>query len=1147
MWIAELLGHDVVRRLARAAGGGPRVHAASLSRTARLLALVEAVRSRRGPTLLVAADDAGARSLTRALEGLLDPVRGDPAPVRLPALEADPYRGIPSHPAVAAQRVAALDALAWGASVVIVVPVAAFLTPVPGREEIRKWGGQIARGGRVDLPRLAREVVEAGYRVADVVVAPGDFARRGGLFDIWPPQEEAPVRVELLGDIVESLRRFDPATQRTTGRIDRVRWLPAREAPIAPDQAERLLDRLVGRAREVLAEAPATREGLPRLVDQLLAGVEGAPALYREDLVPLHRLAEEALLAVWEPEETLARLRSTWEDLEAAHRESAEGGDAVPPPRRLFVPPEAVASRLETAQVTIGELPCPASGREPLDLRARPPVRFEGRLDALEEELRRRTGEGRPVILAARNRGRRMRLQEILEGAGLAAREVDREGPWSPEPGELLLADLRLDEGVEFAGGATLLAEPDLFGADPPAPPPRRRRGGGAFVSDLRDLKPGDRVVHVDHGVGRYAGLERHPGSGEEMLVLEYAGGDRLYVPVSRLDLIQKYSGGDHALVPLDRLGGTGWERRRRHVRRAVQEMAKDLLDLYARRMTVRARPFRGGTRWQEEFEQAFPHELTPDQRAAWEEIRRDLASERAMDRLLCGDVGYGKTEVALRAAFQVVQEGYQVAVLVPTTVLAVQHLATFRARMAAWPVRIEALSRLTSTAEARRIIADTAEGRVDILIGTHRLLSGDVRFKRLGLLIVDEEQRFGVRQKEKIKRLSLGVHVLAMSATPIPRTLQMSLAGVRDLSVIETPPRNRHAIQTLVSPWSPTLAAAAIRNELRRGGQVFFVHPRVEGIERVASRLEELVPEAVIRCAHGRMGERELERTMLSFVRGETQVLVATTIIENGLDIPRANTILIDQAHRFGLAQLYQMRGRVGRSDRRAYAYLFVPARRELTPEARRRLAALVEFTELGAGFRIAALDLEIRGAGELLGARQSGHIAAVGFEMYVQMLEAEVRRLKGEPQPPAPEPVTVNLGVPAYLPEDYIPDSGQRLAVYKRLSVAESEREIEELRKEVEDRFGRCPQPVIDLFRVAQLRLEAARQGAVSIDWSRDGVAVRFGSRPRIDTRRLVQLLQRDRSLGITPGGAVTFRPPAQAPDRLEAARMALEKLAS
>lgn len=1154
-WFSDLLSDEIRSALREAARGQrPPVRAHALAPTARLLALASLALETDRPLLIATAAEQEARLLFGQLGRLLEGA-GGPAVLRLPALDADPYRGLPVHPAVAAERVAVLDALAAGGPVAVILPVASLLTPVPPAEAIRAWGESIARGGEVEIERLARRAVAAGYRVVDVVTSPGDFARRGGLFDIWPPQEEAPLRVELWGDRVESVRRFDAATQRTVERVERFRWLPAREAPIDAETADRLLDHLVGRARAVLADVPATEAGLSRLLEENLAGIEGAVRLYRSDVVSLEEMAGGRWV-VWDPEAVDECLTSLWEDLERAHEES--DSDSLAPPEELFVPPDRVRRILRSAPVELAELPLlsgsaadtPGEGavlrRELFDLRARPPHRLAGKLASLCALLAEVTAAGRPVILVVHTPGRRLRVEELLDEAGLTWRASSADEPWAPAAGEIVLVDGRLDEGLEMgSAGPLLLTEKDLFGADPPPPPPRKRRGGEAFLTGLRDLKPGDLVVHVDHGVARYKGLERRPVTGEEMLTLEYSGKDRLLVPVSRLDLIQKYSGGDQSLVPLDKLGGQGWHRRRGRVRGEVERIARELLELYARRQAVRAPSYGPDTPWQEEFEQAFPHALTHDQQGSLAEIKGDLAQGKPMDRLLCGDVGYGKTEVALRAAFKVVQEGWQVAVLVPTTVLAFQHLTTFRARMAGWPVRVEMVSRLVPPARVRQIIAETAEGKVDILLGTHRLLSQDVRFRRLGLLITDEEQRFGVKHKEAIKGISVGVHALAMSATPIPRTLQMSLAGARNLSVIETPPRNRLAIQTHLAPRSGSLIAAAIRNELGRGGQVYFIHPRVQGLEQVAAEIAELVPEARVAYAHGQMREGRLEKVMLEFIRGEAQVLVATSIVENGLDIPRANTIIIDQAHRFGLSQLYQMRGRVGRSDQRAYAYLLLPSRRDLTAEARRRLTALVEFSELGSGFRVAALDLEIRGAGEFLGARQSGHIAAVGFEMYNEMLERAVKMLKGEVLPEPPEPVTVNLGIPAHLPGERIPDAGQRLAIYKRLSSAESEAEIQLLREETVDRYGKLDEPAETLFRLAELRLIAASQGAVSIDWAGDGIVVRYGKRPKLDTERLIGLLQEDGNVRMTSAGLLKLRVPDVEADRIAAARVALRRL--
>jgi transcription-repair coupling factor (superfamily II helicase) len=649
----------------------------------------------------------------------------------------------------------------------------------------------------------------------------------------------------------------------------------------------------------------------------------------------------------------------------------------------------------------------------------------------------------------------------------------------------------------------------------------------------------------VDHGVGRYLGLSRPAGSPRDFMLLQYAEDSRLYVPVDRLDLVQKFGGGDTESRSLDKLGGPGWERVKTRVRKAIRDMTKELLDLYAKRKAVPGRAFSPDTPWQREFEDAFPYTLTPDQERAIADVKADMESERPMERLLCGDVGYGKTEVAMRAAFKAVQDGAQVAVLTPTTVLAFQHWNTFRARFAAFPVTIEVVSRLRTAKEQKETLARLEQGKVDILIGTHRLLSKDVRFRDLGLLVVDEEQRFGVAHKERLKQLSSGIDTLAMSATPIPRTLQMSLAGVRDLSIIETPPMNRLAIQTNLIPYNRGTVAAAIRGELRRGGQIYFVHNRIQSIHRIAAKIRTLVPEARIAVTHGQMDARSLEEAMVRFLRGDFDVLVSTTIIENGLDIPRVNTLVVNRADRMGLSQLYQLRGRVGRSDVRAYSYFIVPSRRTLTPIARRRLLALQEFSDLGAGFRIAALDLELRGGGELLGARQHGHIAALGFDLYLKMLEEAVREYQGEA--PVPEAATFNLGVDIRLPDAFIPEPNLRLAIYKRIASAAGEDELREIRAEIEDRYGSLPAPGENLFSVAALKLAAGRLGVKSVEFGEGKLAFRFHEKPLVSPDRMVSFLRRQGFATLTPTGVLQVPAPAAAPARIEAARLVLQTLAS
>ena len=672
-----------------------------------------------------------------------------------------------------------------------------------------------------------------------------------------------------------------------------------------------------------------------------------------------------------------------------------------------------------------------------------------------------------------------------------------------------------LSHGFRLPGAGLLIyAEADVF-EEERRMPERRRSAAAAFLSDLRDLKAGDLVVHIDHGIGMFVGLKQigvSSDSVQEFLELRYAGEDKLFVPVERLDLVQKYTGASRP--PLDRLGGTSWERAKSKVKKAMRDMAEELLKLYAARKSVPGHAFSPDSHWQQEFEDAFEYELTPDQRSAVVDIKRDMESATPMDRLLCGDVGYGKTEVAMRAAFKAVMDSKQVAVLAPTTVLAFQHQKTLTERFAGFPVRIEMVSRFRSKAEQKQALTDLAAGKVDVIVGTHRLLSKDVGFRDLGLLVVDEEQRFGVAHKERLKQLRKKVDVLTMSATPIPRTLNMSLVGIRDMSIIETPPKDRLSIQTNVVKFDPQVIARAIRSELARGGQVYLVHNRVESIFSIGAMVQRLVPEARVVVGHGQMSEDELERAMLDFIGRKFDVLLATTIVENGLDIPNANTIIINRADRYGLSQLYQLRGRVGRSDRPAYAYLLIPPEDNLSPVAKKRLAAIKEFSDLGSGFRVAALDLEIRGAGNLLGGEQSGHIETLGFELYMKLLEQTVRELKGEDFEDDVR-ATVNLRVDLRIDPAYVPDMNQRLMLYRKVAAARRFEEIDSILDEATDRYGPPPDSLLNLADYGRIRVMADRLGVESID--RDGrtVVLKFRPQARLDPVRLVSWCVSDPSL--------------------------------
>ena len=806
------------------------------------------------------------------------------------------------------------------------------------------------------------------------------------------------------------------------------------------------------------------------------------------------------------------------------------------PPSELFIELGVTRARLEaaTALVELGldppvppdspDLPGPPGARASASVavRCQPAGEYHGRVADWVADIKRVRLEGSSILLVANTSGRAERTIELLKEYDLFAVPADRAD--DAQYAAVLVVTGSLSRGFRLPdGGLQLYAEADVF--DEERRTERRQSATKAFLSDLRDLKVGDLVVHLDHGIGVFVGLKQigvgpsistGPGDAQEFIELKYAGEDKLFVPVERLDLIQKYTGASRPSI--DRLGGATWERAKTRVKKAMRDMAEELLKLYAARKAVPGHAFSPDSHWQQEFEDAFPYDLTVDQKSAVADIKKDLESTTPMDRLLCGDVGYGKTEVAMRAAFKVVMDGKQVAVLAPTTILAFQHEKTLRERFSGFPVTIDMVSRFRSKQEQKETLANLAVGRLDIIVGTHRLLSKDVVFKDLGLLVVDEEQRFGVAHKEKIKQLRRKVDVLTMSATPIPRTLNMSLVGIRDMSVIETPPKDRLSIQTNVLKFDQQVIGRAIRHELERGGQVYFVHNRVESIYSIGDLLQRLVPEARIVVGHGQMDEEALERAMLDFVARKFDVLLATTIVENGLDIPNANTMIINRADRYGLSQLYQLRGRVGRSDRPAYAYLLIPPEDTLTPVAKKRLAAMKEFSDLGSGFRVAALDLEIRGAGNLLGGEQSGQIEAVGFEMYMKLLEETVRELKGEDIEDDVR-ANVNLRVDLRIDDSYIPDTNQRLTLYRRVASARRDEEIDQILEEAADRYGSLPTSVLNLADYGRIRVMADQLGVDSIDREGRTVVLKFGSRSKVDPGRMVMLVRQRQDLTILP----------------------------
>jgi transcription-repair coupling factor (superfamily II helicase) len=1033
----------------------------------------------------------------RALEGLSSSA-AEGAVLTFPSHEIDPYRGLAPHVGVTSARARALYAVGRGSARVIIASAAALLPRVTAPNRLLAASLDLKPGQDIAPTDLAELLVDAGFTREDPADEHGEFAVRGGIVDIFPAGEANPVRLEFIGDSIETLRTYDPSTQRSITAIDQIAIVPLRDV-LQDDRRSTLFDHLArGQgSRIIVSERDEVDANATRLLENLSHSFEEAQSR-REEPLPV-----EELFATW---------TAVGERLGQA-TELAELGldnDAAPDEGRI---PTSDHSGLPAPDSRLKVLP---SHR----VRSQPAVELKGRVADWVAEIRRLREAGDTTLFVAATAGRAERTIELLKEYEIFAVPVERAD--DARYAAVLVAVGGLSRGFRLPeAGLQIYAEADVFEEERRAPE-RRRSATKAFLSDLRDLKVGDLVVHVDHGIGMFVGLKQIGVSDsiQEFLELRYAGDDKLFVPVERLDLVQKFTGANRP--PIDRLGGTSWERAKTRVKKAMRDMAEELLKLYAARKAVPGHAFSPDSHWQQEFEGAFEYDLTTDQRSAIADIKRDMESPTPMDRLLCGDVGYGKTEVAMRAAFKAVMDGKQVAFLAPTTVLAFQHQKTLRERFAGFPVRTEMVSRFRSKAEQKEALVDLAAGKVDIIVGTHRLLSNDVMFRDLGLLVVDEEQRFGVGHKEKIKQLRKKVDVLTMSATPIPRTLNMSLVGIRDMSIIETPPKDRLSIQTNVVKFDQQVIGRAIRNELARGGQVYFVHNRVESIFSIGDLVQRLVPEARIVVAHGQMDEETLERAMLDFVGRKFDVLLATTIVENGLDIPNANTIIINRADRYGLSQLYQLRGRVGRSDRPAYAYLLIPPEDNLSPIAKKRLAAIKEFSDLGSGFRVAALDLEIRGAGNLLGGEQSGQIDTVGFEMYMKLLEETVRELKGEELDDDLR-ATVNLRVDLKIDDSYVPDMNQRLMLYRKVAAARTEDEIERVLEEAADRYGPFPVSVLNLADYGRLRVMADRLGIDSIDREGRSVVLKFRPQAKVDPVRLVALVRQRPELTLVPPAAL------------------------
>jgi transcription-repair coupling factor (superfamily II helicase) len=1060
---------------------------------------------------------ADARFFLGSLEGLSGNAL-DRGVLPLPSLEVDPYRGLLPHFDVASARARAFHALATGQARIVVASAPALLPRLPDPDTLVAASLELKPGDDIDPLDLADVLVKAGFTREDPVDQHGEFSVRGNVADVFPAGDRLPVRLEFIGDTIESIRQFDPATQRSVAALDRVTIAPVRE--IADTLEAREADRpatfftYLGRTprlRLFVSEFDKVREAGDRKFTALLDSYQDALARDERPLPP------GRLMLPW-PDVMSLLPSATWLETFAADPMIAD--DAMPD-----VPSQAAASKTDGGSRAERYVSC------------QPAPTFHGRVPDWVAELRKGREMGETAVLVAETAGRAERVIEILRDYGVVAVDISRAEVTSGSA--LLVTTGQLTQGFRLpAARLRLFAETDIFDEERVGTQ-RRASAAKAFLSDFRDLKVGDLVVHVDNGIGVFVGLKQINVGHEtrEFMELRYAGDDKLFVPVDRLDLVQKFSGS--ARPTLDRLGGATWEKAKARVKKAMRDMADELLKLYAARKAVQGHAFPSDTHWQEEFELAFPYELTADQANAVADIKRDMESSTPMDRLLCGDVGFGKTEVAMRAAFKAVMDGKQVAVLAPTTVLALQHLKTLRTRFAAFPVRIDMVSRFRSKAEQAESLKHLREGKLDILVGTHRLLAKDVEFRDLGLLVVDEEQRFGVTHKERIKQMRKRVDVLTMSATPIPRTLNMSLVGIRDMSVIETAPHDRQAVQTSVLPFDPQIIGSAIAKELERGGQVYFVHNRVESIHSMAGLLQRVAPDAKIGIGHGQMGEEALEKVMVDFIERRYDILLATTIIENGLDIPNANTMIINRADRYGLGQLYQLRGRVGRSDRRAYAYLLIPPVDSLSEVARKRLAAIKEFSALGSGFRIAALDLEIRGAGNLLGGEQSGHIEAIGFEMYTKLLEETIRELKGEDLEDDRR-ATVNLGVEFRIDEQYIPDTNQRLGIYRQVAQARTNVDVDKVLDEVRDRYGPLPESVLSLADHARIRVMADHLKLDAIEREGKTIVFKFRDGARVEPQRVMAVVNRRVDLRVVPPGhlKLDLAPPEIAPSLRPAA---------
>nr|WP_219856896.1 transcription-repair coupling factor [Stutzerimonas kunmingensis] len=1126
-------------------------HWGNLPGAALSLAIAEAASNAKRFTLLVTADSQSAERLQEELAFFAPEL-----PVlHFPDWETLPYDLFSPHQDIVSQRISALYQLPELSHGVLVVPITTALHRLAPKRFLLGSSLVLDVGQKLDVEQMRLRLEAAGYRCVDTVYEHGEFAVRGALIDLFPMGSPLPYRIDLFDDEIETLRTFDPENQRSIDKVESIRLLPAREFPLKKEAVTGFRARFRERFDVDFRRCPIYQDLSTGITP---AGIEYyLPLFYEETATLFDYLPEDTQVFSLPGIEQAAE--QFWSDVRNRYEERRVDPERpLLPPAELFMPVEDCFARLKLwPRVVASQQDVePGIGRERFNAQTLPELAIESKASEPLGKLRQflDSYSGR-VLFTAESAGRREVLLELLARLKLRPQEVEGWGGFLASKERLAITIAPLDEGLQLDNVA-LIAESPLFGQRVMQ---RRRRektrdGGENVIKNLTELREGAPVVHIDHGVGRYQGLVtlEIEGQAQEFLLLQYAEDAKLYVPVASLHLIARYTGSDDALAPLHRLGSETWQKAKRKAAEQVRDVAAELLDIYARRAAREGYAFKDPQVDYETFASGFPFEETPDQQAAIDAVREDLLSAKPMDRLVCGDVGFGKTEVAMRAAFIAVHGGRQVGVLVPTTLLAQQHYNSFRDRFADWPVRVEVMSRFKSVKEVQSAIAELAEGKIDILIGTHKLLQDDVKFSNLGLVIIDEEHRFGVRQKEQLKALRSEVDILTLTATPIPRTLNMSIAGMRDLSIIATPPARRLSVRTFVMEQQNTVIKEALLRELLRGGQVYYLHNDVKTIEKCAADLQALVPEARIAVGHGQMRERDLEQVMSDFYHKRFNVLVASTIIETGIDVPSANTIIIERADKFGLAQLHQLRGRVGRSHHQAYAYLLTPTRKAMTDDAQKRLEAIANAQDLGAGFVLATHDLEIRGAGELLGDGQSGQIQAVGFTLYMEMLERAVKAIRKGEQPNLEQPLgggpEINLRLPALIPEDYLPDVHARLILYKRIANAADEDGLKELQVEMIDRFGLLPEPTKNLIRLTLLKLQSEKLGITKIDAGPQGGRIEFSADTSVDPMVLIKLIQSQPNRYKFEGATLfKFQVPMERPEeRFNTLEALLERLA-